>query len=1059
MEDYIKHMQEYLNKKASKNDNNKNILETFDGKEKCLFQDKDNQINSENNQVYNSTKDKKSKEIKKVQNCDEMPLPTLQSKENNYENKQIFNKNNIDDIPIKGNTNLNFNELLEKELSKEENKGNYININNSMAKPKFKYIPKKRVDLISAPRNSKKYKYYSDNFKPKNRGNSVNITKKMCKNNNEMIENKDVQNNSDDWGHCNKINKQAKKRIAPVIPENFKNSKFNRGRGYAELLKDEKEEIQNNKNEDNKMNPDDNNIIKSLRGDINKNCKQKKKKEENLEDFQFNEEEEGDDEIRMNTNIVNSILYKRNNSNNILYNNLNMINYSNYESKQDFSLEKKGSIQERLDNNEKEDFGVIKEKYIKNLMNYNAHDVEDILNLNNKINSGNNELFISNINDQNINKNNFINDLTNKNKIQEEENDINSNVNLNKYKIDINNEKEKNEVEKEIEIEDDGEDNREIYKMFEDKLYQNGPINNNIKPQQIKIDKDKQIPINSFKCQQSRLINKYFGKSLYNITNSNNTGVYTKNYNKHKANIFNNNINNTQKQKNNPNNNNLIDNDSNIQIKDLVNEKIAELNKVIEKLKKDNIRVIELKKEYERLSKKYKIEVEEYNKKRENNRIEFEKMKEEERKKIEHEKKIQIRNTKLLRDFPSKKEREEIDNLKEQIMKLQEEMKSKEQRNKLAMDRLKRQLEESNKKNENLRAEIKIYENIMNNKGLNISDNNKNKKNYFGIISNSSGNQNNSFMNKSEYKKNNLYLNNNRGRSFKKNVCNKGLNKNNIKNNNLNSLASSKIKIDKNNTSNYSKNFILNNKNNFFNTSIEEENININNDIDISYNNTNDNNNDNQENLASNIKNQNKYIIQNNKNNDSNMFNMVFLPQYHSPASNMIRLIRQDITEDGKIIKQYENNKKEVIFPISGLKKELFEDGYQVSYFKNKDIKQLYPDGKEVYLYAENNTVVTKFPNGLRVFKFSNGQIEKNFPDGTKIVNYADGTIRNVYNDGVEEVFFNDGSLQKIDKNGIITVEYSDGIQDTIYPDESKIRKYPDGKITKINSNGSIVEQ
>ena len=85
--------------------------------------------------------------------------------------------------------------------------------------------------------------------------------------------------------------------------------------------------------------------------------------------------------------------------------------------------------------------------------------------------------------------------------------------------------------------------------------------------------------------------------------------------------------------------------------------------------------------------------------------------------------------------------------------------------------------------------------------------------------------------------------------------------------------------------------------------------------------------------------------------------------------------------------------------------------------------------------------------------------IEKNFPDGTKIVNYADGTIRNVYNDGVEEVFFNDGSLQKVDKNGIITVEYSDGIQDTIYPDESKIMKYPDGRITKINSDGTIIEQ
>ena len=77
-------------------------------------------------------------------------------------------------------------------------------------------------------------------------------------------------------------------------------------------------------------------------------------------------------------------------------------------------------------------------------------------------------------------------------------------------------------------------------------------------------------------------------------------------------------------------------------------------------------------------------------KKKENDIIEFERIKEEERRKIEHEKKIQIRNTKLLRDFPSKKEREEIDNLKEQMMKLQEESKSKDQRNKLAIDRLKR---------------------------------------------------------------------------------------------------------------------------------------------------------------------------------------------------------------------------------------------------------------------------------------------------------------------------------------------------------------------------------
>ena len=64
-------------------------------------------------------------------------------------------------------------------------------------------------------------------------------------------------------------------------------------------------------------------------------------------------------------------------------------------------------------------------------------------------------------------------------------------------------------------------------------------------------------------------------------------------------------------------------------------------------------------------------------------------------------------------------------------MKLQEEMRMKDQRNKLAMDRLKRQLEEANKKNESLQNEIKIYEE-MRIKGMQENHNVlKNKKNAF----------------------------------------------------------------------------------------------------------------------------------------------------------------------------------------------------------------------------------------------------------------------------------------------------------------------------------------
>ena len=93
----------------------------------------------------------------------------------------------------------------------------------------------------------------------------------------------------------------------------------------------------------------------------------------------------------VNKNIVNND-----------YNNFN--NFNNEEYKEEIPFQEKEPIQAKFEEKfeekfkEKEDFGVINEDYIKSLMNYDVHDVEDILNLNNKINSGNDELFNINSN-------------------------------------------------------------------------------------------------------------------------------------------------------------------------------------------------------------------------------------------------------------------------------------------------------------------------------------------------------------------------------------------------------------------------------------------------------------------------------------------------------------------------------------------------------------------------------------------------------------------------------------------------------------------------------------
>ena len=183
-----------------------------------------------------------------------------------------------------------------------------------------------------------------------------------------------------------------------------------------------------------------------------------------------------------------------------------------------------------------------------------------------------------------------------------------------------------------------------------------------------------------------------------------------------------------------------------------------------------------------------------------------------------------------------------------------------------------------------------------------------------------------------------------------------------------------------------------------------------------------------------------------------NNYDMVFLEKYH-PKDLKLKIINQEETLDGKIIIEYSNQKKEIIFNnkdnLVCIKKEIFDDGYQIIYFKNKDIKQIYPDGKEVYFFSENRTVATTLKNGDKIYKFANGQIEKIFKNGEKTIKYPDGTIKNIYLNGEEEILYNDGSKQKKNKDGSIFIKYKEGEDDVILLNESKERKFSNEKNNK----------
>ena len=151
------------------------------------------------------------------------------------------------------------------------------------------------------------------------------------------------------------------------------------------------------------------------------------------------------------------------------------------------------------------------------------------------------------------------------------------------------------------------------------------------------------------------------------------------------------------------------------QLKLIVNEKMNELNNEIKRLQNTNEKVSKLKADFERNSTKLSKDIDDYNLDKENKEKDFEILLEEEKNKFQKEKKLHEKNLKAIIMMPNKKEREEIENLKIQLQKLNDDNKKKEQNNKLNMDRLKKQLDEANNKISEMSKEVKFMEEMKTN--------------------------------------------------------------------------------------------------------------------------------------------------------------------------------------------------------------------------------------------------------------------------------------------------------------------------------------------------------
>lgn len=420
-----------------------------------------------------------------------------------------------------------------------------------------------------------------------------------------------------------------------------------------------------------------------------------------------------------------------------------------------------------------------------------------------------------------------------------------------------------------------------------------------------------------------------------------------------------------------------------------IDEQIKQLNIEIVKFKEERAKVFELKNEYEKLHQHFIDELEQFN----IQKRDFEIEREIEEKKYEKEKKnllqemkgynsIKIQNQNMI--LTAKRDKEQIEKLKNEINKIQKESKKKEITNKLMIDKLKKQIEEIKREPIIEQKEVKKikgrstsqYQSISKSKtSLQFSQKNLSTKQVNNIKQyNKSRTSLNPFPNKQKSK---AKYNSSRRNQLKETIKEVPM------------IQKKQVKKD------YHVEMI-------------------------------------------------KDLITKSKLKNDN-YDFIIPEQYYNTEYTLIKSAQ---TTEGKQIKLFTNNKREVLFP-SGVKKEIFNDGYQIISFKNGDLKQIFPDQKSIYYYNDAKTVQTTYPDGLQVFKFSNGQIEKHFIDGSKQITFPDGSLRYILNDGYEETYFVDGTIQTIDLENVITMKYQDGHREI---------KYPDGKEESIYSEGEVKE-
>ncbi|XP_041806721.1 centromere protein J isoform X2 [Chelmon rostratus] len=156
---------------------------------------------------------------------------------------------------------------------------------------------------------------------------------------------------------------------------------------------------------------------------------------------------------------------------------------------------------------------------------------------------------------------------------------------------------------------------------------------------------------------------------------------------------------------------------------------------------------------------------------------------------------------------------------------------------------------------------------------------------------------------------------------------------------------------------------------------------------------------------------------------------------------------------DGKIEKVLASGDRLIAFP-NGTRKEVSADGLTIKVtFFNGDTKQITEDQRVIYYYAEAQTTHITYPDGMEVLHFPNNQTEKHFPDGRKEITFPDQTVKNLFPNGREESVLTDGTIIQVNPDGTKEIHFNTG-QKEIHTADYKRREYPDGTVKTVYADG-----